>query len=81
MFLGTIFMLAGVLLMALGVMRLWRWQGSADDADLGDEWFDGSRSPRIEPKFPGLNFTATVVGPLLGGAILIVFGLVQWAWR
>ena len=80
MVLGVILILAGSVLMLIGARRMVRWQGQSDDADIEADWFDGSTRGRGDPKYPGLYFLGTVLGPLLGGAILVVFGLVSWGW-
>lgn len=77
MLLGVILILVGVGLMILGIRMLWSWLGStASRSDAA--WFDSSGSSKPDPDFPYLYFIGAVVGSLLGGAILIVFGLSQF---
>lgn len=79
MLVGAIFILVGLGLMIFGVRMLWSWLGStASQSDAS--WFDRSGTTKADPDFPYLYFIGAIVGPLLGGAILIVLGLVQFQW-
>lgn len=79
MLLGVILILIGLALMIFGIRMLWSWLGStAGRSDAA--WFDGSGTTKGDPDFPYMFFIGAIVGPLLGGAILIVFGLAQFGW-
>ena len=77
MLLGVMLILAGLGLMIFGVRMLCSWLGSAGSR-FDAAWFDRSGSSKTDRQFLDLYFIAAVLGPLLGGAILIVFGLSQF---
>jgi len=67
---------AGGALMVLGILMLLRWMG--DEGDGTGKFGVGSRSAsQNDWVLMDLQFLALVIAPLLGGAILIVFGLVR----
>ncbi len=74
-----IFILVGLGLMIFGIRMLWSWMG-ATDSRFDASWFDRGGSSETDRQFLDLYFIAAVLGPLLGGAILIVFGLTQFEW-
>lgn len=79
MLLGVIFILVGLGLMIFGVRMLWSWLGTtASRSDAA--WFDRSGTTKGDPDFPYMYFIGAIVGPLLGGAMLILFGLTQLEW-
>lgn len=72
--LGYILIAAGALAMLLGTLTLWQWNTGAG------RWFDPGVADRPgdtknDRQFLDLYFISLIVAPLLGGAILIVFGL------
>lgn len=73
MIIGVILLVIGAALMLLGVYMLWEWLGGSG------KLFDaaGRNQSASQPEFilMGLCFLSLVVASLLGGAILIVFGL------
>ena len=79
MLLGVILILVGVALMIFGIRMLWSWLGSTASR-FDAAWFDRGGSSKTDRQFLDLYFIAAVLGPLLGGAILIVFGLAQFGW-
>ena len=79
MVLGVILILVGVGLMILGIRMLWSWLGSTASRSEAAR-FDSSGTTKPDPDFPYMFFFGAIVGPLLGGAILIVFGLAQLEW-
>lgn len=79
MLVGVIFILVGLGLMILGVRLLWSWLGSTTSR-FDPAWFDRSGTTKGDPDFPYLHFIGAIVGSLLGGAMLIVFGLSQLEW-
>lgn len=63
----------GMALMLLGIWTLWQWNS-------GTGWIarsvrDGGWSTKNDRQFQWLYFISLVIAPLLGGAILILFGL------
>ncbi len=79
MLLGVIFIVIGVGLMIFGVRMLWSWLGTTASR-FDASWFDRGGSSKTDRQFLDLYFIAAVLGPLLGGAMLIVFGLSQLQW-
>lgn len=77
--LGVILIVIGVGLMILGIRMLWSWLGSTASR-VDATWFDSSGTTKRDPDFPSMYFIGAIVGSLLGGAILIVFGLAQFEW-
>ena len=76
---GILTILAGAALMLIGAYRLWTWQGAQTDTETEADWYDDSPgTDRGDTNFPVLSFMATVLGPLVGGALVIVFGIVHW---
>ena len=75
MILGVILLTIGAALMLLGVYMLWEWLGGSS------KLFEaaGRNRPASQPDFVlmSLCFISLVVASLLGGAILIVFGLAR----
>lgn len=73
MILGVILLLIGAALMLTGVCMLWEWLSGTN------KWSDtagrGQRTSQPDFVLMGLWFLSIVVASLLGGAILIVFGL------
>jgi cell division septation protein DedD len=74
--LGAILLIAGVILMAVGLIFLGGWvSGRGERAGRPDAALsDGSKAER---QLMDLYFIAAVVAPLLAGAMLIAFGLQQ----
>jgi len=71
---GLILVVSGAVLMGLGVVMLIGWVGGKS------RWFDEAvydrrGSSKVDRQFLDLYFLAIVIAPLLGGAIMIVFGL------
>ncbi len=75
--LGVILIVVGVGLMILGIRMLCSWLGSTPSR-FDPPWFDSSGTTKPDPDFPYVFFIGAIVGPLLGGAVLIVFGLAQF---
>ena len=71
---GAILVIAGVILMAVGLAFLGNWvSGRGDRAGkVGKALSDGTKTDR---QLMDLYFIALVLAPLLGGAMLIAFGL------
>ncbi|MCE5327551.1 MAG: hypothetical protein LLG01_14185 [Planctomycetaceae bacterium] len=82
MIFGGILILVGLAMMLLGGRRLVRWQGGSGDESFSEsDWYDSSaRESSSDPKYPMLHFFATILGPIIAGALLIVFGLLEWKW-
>ncbi|MCE5277931.1 MAG: hypothetical protein ABFD92_00770 [Planctomycetaceae bacterium] len=82
MIFGSILIVAGLVLMCMGGLRLVGWQGGSGDDSCGEsDWYDSTaRQSSSDPKYPMLHFFATILGPLLFGAMLVVFGLLEWKW-
>jgi hypothetical protein len=74
--LGAILLVAGVILMAVGLVFLGSWvNGRGERAGRpGSALTDGSKTER---QLMDLYFIAAVLAPLLAGAMLIAFGLQQ----
>ncbi len=72
--LGPILVFAGAVLMTVGLVFLGGWvSGRGERAGKPDAALpDGSKTDR---QLMDLYFIALVVAPLLGGAVLIAFGL------
>ena len=72
--LGYILIAVGAIAMIFGAMTLWQWSsGKASWFDSGV--VDSTGESKNERQFLDLYFISLVIAPLLGGAILIVFGL------
>ena len=72
--LGPILVIVGAALMILGVFMLASWvSGSSRLFDSGV--YDRKGDSKIDRQFLDLYFLAIVIAPLLGGAIMIAFGL------
>lgn len=78
MILDISLLVAGAALMGLGVMMLLAWMGD-DGENSGRFGFRSRGAAQTDWVFMDLQFLALVIAPLLGGAILIVFGLVRLA--
>jgi len=76
---GILLILGGLLVMLLGMLRLGKLQGPQDESPPDADWYDDSidTASGSDSNFPHLSFLATVIGALLGGAILVVFGIVE----
>ena len=75
MILGVILLTIGAALMLLGVFMLWEWLGGASKFSENSQRDRPTRQPDLV--LMGLWFLSLVVASLLGGAILIVFGLAR----
>ena len=75
---GIRLIVIGVALMLFGARRGLLLLGSSNDDEPVAEWFNAGKNSQTEPRFPALHFIGTILGPLLGGAILIVFGINYW---
>ena len=75
MILGIILLVVGIALMLLGVMMLWEWLSGVS------RFFESSGRDKSMAQsdwvLMDLHFLALVIAPLLGGAIMIVFGLIR----
>jgi hypothetical protein len=77
MLLGLILIVIGAALAGFGAFMAVGWVGGRStwfDAGV----FDRQGSSKNDRQFLDLYFIALVIGPLLGGGILIVMGLMQW---
>ena len=76
MIVGGVSIVVGLALLFFGVLRLMRWQSGGDDSSTDSDWYD-STAPQSssEPRYPISHFFITILGPILWGAILVVFGL------
>jgi hypothetical protein len=76
---GLVFKIIGGVLMALGVLSLYAWlNGKSRWFDQGN--FDRQNLPRMDAMFYCLYFLyflVMVILPLLGGALLIGYGLAR----
>lgn len=71
---GIILIAVGAALMIMGTLMLWPWvEGQGRFAERGS--YDGRGGGQSDWVFLTLYFLTLVIAPLLGGAILIVFGL------
>jgi hypothetical protein len=76
MILDASLVVAGAALMILGVWMLLRWMG--DEGEGTGKFGFGSRgASQNDWVLMDLQFIALVIAPLLGGAILLVFGLAR----
>ncbi|MFA6134180.1 MAG: hypothetical protein WC869_09230 [Phycisphaerae bacterium] len=72
--LGVILIIAGILLMLLGMLMITGWvNGKSSWFDSGV--YDRQGSTKTDRQFLDLYFIVLVIAPLLVGAMLIVFGL------
>ncbi len=77
---GLEFVILGGVLMVAGVLLLYAWMNNKS------RWFDSEsfgqqnsgRMGCLFWSFYVLYFMALVIAPLLGGALIIVYGLTQW---
>ena len=75
MILGVILLVIGAALMLLGVCMLWEWLSGTSKFFETTQRDRPARQPELV--IMGLWFLSLVVASLLGGAILIVFGLAR----
>jgi hypothetical protein len=72
--LGIILVLVGAALMLIGLVLLGGWVGGRSGR-VGGGVLDRHGDSKTDRQFLALYFIVLVVAPLLGGAILIAFGL------
>ena len=73
---GVILIVVGAALMILGAAMLAAWAGGKSTW-FDPEIYDRQGNTVNDRQFLNLYFLATVLAPLLGGGILIVFGLLR----
>jgi len=73
---GVILVLIGVALMLTGSMTLVGWLGGKSRF-FSSSVYDRQGTSKTDRMFIDLYFVSTVLAPLLGGAILIVIGLLR----
>jgi len=71
--LGTILIILGAGLMIVGLIALVGWVSGK--SGLAQAFLDRTGDSKVDRQFLGLYFVVLVVAPLLGGALLIAFGL------
>jgi len=71
--LGAILIILGAVLMVVGLVMLVGWVGGR--SRLTQAIVDCAGDSKTDRQFLGLYFIVLVVVPLLGGAMLIAFGL------
>ena len=77
---GLRFVILGGVLMVAGVLLLYAWMNNKSRW-LDSESFEQHNSGRMGCLFWSLYllyFVALVIAPLLGGALMIVYGLEDW---
>ena len=73
--LGAILVIVGVALMAVGLVALVGWL--AGRSGPAQAVLDRAGDSKVDRQFLGLYFFVLVLGPLLGGALMIALGLRQ----
>jgi len=73
--LGAVLVIAGGSLMVVGLATLVGWL--AGRSGPAQTVLDRAGDSKVDRQFLGLYFFVLVLGPLLGGALMIAFGLRQ----